>query len=131
MSRRIALLVPLLLAACAQPGNPPGPDLTTNWVGRSEADLVSTLGVPDRVHEVGGRRFLAYEARTVTGGPVVTPSLGFGLGRFSGGWGSGTAIGTGLGLSFGGGGAPVVCGASYEVQNGQVVGQTRQGPGCA
>jgi hypothetical protein len=128
MTRLLPLLTLLLLAGCAQTD----PPLETNWVGRSEAELVSGLGVPDRVFETEGRRFLAYDARSVTGGPVVTPSIGLGFGSFSGGWGRGTGIGLGTGLTFGG---PSYssgrgCGASYEVREGQVVGVTRQGPGC-
>jgi hypothetical protein len=125
--RHLLLLLPLL-AACAQAD--PAPD--ASWVGRSEADLVSNLGVPDRVFETQGRRFLAYDARGTSGGPVVTPSIGLGFGSFSGGFGRGTGIGLGTGLSFGSGsyGAGRGCGASYEVREGQVVGITRQGPGC-
>jgi len=51
----------LLLAACAQ-----GPTLDqrlSTFVGRGEADLVAALGVPVRVHEAEGRRFLQFEQR--------------------------------------------------------------------
>ena len=59
--RRILLLLPLLLAACAQ-----GPTLEqrlSTFVGRSEGDLVAELGVPVRTYETEGRRFLQYEQR--------------------------------------------------------------------
>jgi hypothetical protein len=60
--RRAFLLALLLLAAgCAQ-----GPTLQqqlSTFVGSSEADLVAQLGVPVRVHEAEGRRFLQYEQR--------------------------------------------------------------------
>jgi hypothetical protein len=130
MTRLLPLLPLALLAACAQGGDTALTD--ASWVGRSEADLVSNLGVPDRVFETGGRRFLAYDPRNVAGGPYVTPSIGLGFGSFSGGWGRGSGIGLGTGLTFGG---PSYsgsrgCGASYEVQDGQVIGVTRQGPGC-
>jgi hypothetical protein len=35
------------------------------YVGRSEADLVASLGVPARVYQTEGRRFLQYERRKV------------------------------------------------------------------
>ena len=59
--RRALLLLPLLLAACAQ-----GPTLQqrlSTFVGRSEGDVVAELGVPVRIHEAEGRRFLQYEQR--------------------------------------------------------------------
>jgi hypothetical protein len=130
MPRLPVLVLPLLLlGACAQ--TPPAPSDTV-WIGRSEADLVASLGVPTRVHEAEGRRFLAYDGQgAVASGPAVVPSIGFGVGRSSGGWGSATGIGTGLGLSFGGfGGGAQPCSTSYEVRDGQVIGATRQGPGC-
>jgi hypothetical protein len=61
MKLRAILLLPLLLAACAQ-----GPGLSerlSTWVGRSEGDLVAEFGVPVRTYEVEGRRFLQYEQR--------------------------------------------------------------------
>ncbi|HEV7264696.1 MAG TPA: hypothetical protein VGN83_07250 [Falsiroseomonas sp.] len=61
MIRRVLLLLPLLLVACAQ-----GPGLRERlsvWVGRSEGDLVAEFGVPVRTYEADGRRFLQYEQR--------------------------------------------------------------------
>ncbi len=55
------LLLPLVLAACAQ-----GPTLDqrlSTFVGRSEGDLVAALGVPARTYEADGRRFLQFENR--------------------------------------------------------------------
>jgi hypothetical protein len=121
-------LLPLLpLAACAQA--PAAPDPTT-WIGRTEAELVAALGVPSRVHEADGRRFLAYDVFG-GGGPSVVPSIGVGVGRSSGGWGSSTGFGTGLGLSFGGGGwGGGYCTTSFEIAAGRVATGMRQGPGC-
>jgi hypothetical protein len=122
--RRLLLLLPL--AACAQ--QPPAP-LPAAWVGRSEAELVAQLGVPSRVHEAEGRRFLAYDGNGASY-PAVWPSFGLGVGSASGGWGSGTAIGTGLGLSFGPFGQTGPCTTTFEVQEGRIVTATRAGPGC-
>jgi hypothetical protein len=59
--RRVLPLALLLLSGCAT-----GPTLAerlSTYVGRSEGDLVAELGVPVRVHEAEGRRFLAFERR--------------------------------------------------------------------
>jgi hypothetical protein len=125
--RALPLLPLALLAACAS--EPPAPP-SGAWIGRSEAELVGALGVPTRVYEAGGSRFLAYE-RAGTAAPAVVPSFGFGVGRASGGWGSATGFGTGLGLSFGPFGAAGPCTTSYELRDGRVVNALRQGPGCA
>jgi hypothetical protein len=112
-----------LLAACAQ--QPAGPPPIV-WVGHPEAELVAALGVPSRVYDAQGRRFLAYDS---TGSaPFVVPSLGFGFGGGSGGWGSWSGVGTGIGLSFGGGAAP--CTTTFEVQDGRVVTASQVGSGC-
>ena len=125
--RHLVLLAVLSLSACAQQ---PAAPLAGAWVGRSEAELVSALGVPTRVHETEGRRFLAYDGYGAAQ-PVVVPSIGIGGFRSSGGWGSASGIGTGLGLSFGGlGGGGGPCTTSYEVAEGRIVNAIRSGPGC-
>ncbi|WP_146216965.1 hypothetical protein [Falsiroseomonas bella] len=68
--RRAILCLPLLLAGCAQ-----GPTLQERlsvWIGRSELDLVTALGVPNRTYELEGRRFLQYEQRRTV--PVAAPA---------------------------------------------------------
>jgi hypothetical protein len=122
--RRLLLLLPL--AACTQQAPAP---LPTAWVGSSEAQLVAALGVPSRVYEADGRRFLAYDGNGATY-PAVVPSVGFGVGSVSGGWGRATGVGTGVGLSFGPFGQAGPCTTTYEVQEGRVVNGTRSGPGC-
>lgn len=122
---RRLLLLPLLLAACAQPPPLPAFDAT----GLTEGELVARLGVPTGSYRVEDRRFLTYTTQD-SAGPAVTPSIGLGLGRYSGGWGSGTAIGTGLGLSFGGAAPAEPCTTTYELRDGRVIGTTRQGAGC-
>ena len=121
-------LLPLLtLVACAQAPAAPDP---TAWIGRTEGELVAALGVPTRVHDAEGRRFLAYD--TVAGGSSVVPSIGLGVGRSTGGWGSATGIGTGVGLSFGSfGGGGGVCTTSFELVEGRVAAGQRQGSGCS
>lgn len=130
--RRLALLLPLpLIAACAQV--PPAPDATA-WIGRSEGELVSALGVPSRVWEAEGRRVLAYDGHGApTAAPMVVPSIGFGVGRSTGGWGRSTGVGIGTGLTFGGfgGGVAQPCSTNYEIRDGRVIGAISQPPGCS
>lgn len=80
--RLAALALPLVLIGCAQ-----GPGLETRlstFVGQGEADLVAALGVPTRVHEADGRRFLQFEQRrTVAVAGPPTPYYG----PFYGPWG--------------------------------------------
>jgi hypothetical protein len=122
--RRLLLLLPL--AACAQ--QPPAP-LPAAWVGRSEAELVAELGVPSRVHEADGRRFLAYDGNGAAY-PLVWPSIGFGVGSVSGGWGHATGVGTGVGLSLGPFGQTGPCTTTYEIRDGRIIAAGRSGPGC-
>lgn len=120
MHPKLPLLAPLLvLAACAQPVPP------LDATGLTEAELVQRLGVPVGSYEAEGRRFLTFEQQGGSA-PGVSPSIGFGVGRFGGG----TAFGTGIGLGFGGGGAPRSCTSTFELREGRVVGATRQGTGC-
>ncbi|MGG5821294.1 hypothetical protein [Falsiroseomonas sp. HW251] len=120
--RRLLVLLPL--AACAAP--PPAPDPNA-WIGRQEGDLVATLGVPSRVYEAEGRRFLAYDVAGAPA-PFLMPSIGIGGFRSSGGWGSASGIGTGLGLSFGSfGGASGPCTTTFEVRQGIVATAGRAG----
>ena len=86
---RTALLLPLLLAACAT-----GPDRATvlnGLVGQDETSLVRQLGVPTRTADTPGHRFLAYTERRadyIPGGPFFG---GFGYGGY-GGFGYGGAF---------------------------------------
>jgi len=99
------------------------------FVGRSEAELVSALGVPTRVYDQDGRRVLSYDGAGAAQ-PAVVPSIGLGFGRSSFGWGSATGVGIGTGLTFGSFGGSQPCTTSYEIRDGLVLGATRSGPGC-
>ncbi len=94
-------------------------------IGRSEAELVATLGVPARTHDAEGRRFLQYEdRRLVSYGGSPYGGFGYGFGR----------RGYGLGVGFGGGYGPVVetraCDLTFEVRAGRVVGFSARGNAC-
>ncbi len=74
--RRVLLVLPLLLAACAT-----GPSLQERlapFVGRSEGDLVAALGVPTRTYQADGRKFLQYEQRWTQ----VVPGSFYGTGPY-------------------------------------------------
>ena len=117
--RRTLILLPLLLAACAQ-----GPGLQERlsaWVGRSEADLVAELGVPVRTYETEGRRFLQFEQwRTVAVSqpywdrPMFTP-----WGPRYGAWGGG-------GVAY----ATIGCDITFEMRERRVASFSFRGEGC-
>ncbi len=67
----------LCSSALAAAGCATGPTLEQRllpFVGRSEGDLVASLGVPERTYEVEGRKFLTFEDRRsfiVAGDPFL------------------------------------------------------------
>lgn len=74
-----------MLAACA--GSTPAEfdrGMST-YVGQPETRLVEGLGVPPRVYETGGRRFLEYDF----GSTAVPASSGFSFGLGAGSFGGG------------------------------------------
>jgi hypothetical protein len=86
--RRLLLILPLLAASCAT--EPPLEARLQPLVGKTEAELVQALGVPNTTYEADGNRFLQYEDRTSTvypgdpfwggpyrrfGGPIYSPPL--------------------------------------------------------
>lgn len=112
------LLLPLLLAACAQ-----GPGLSERlspWIGRSEGDLVAEFGVPVRVHEADGRRFLLFEQRRT----VLVAQPGFDRPYFSpwgprfGPWPPPPAQ------------AVLTCEITFAIRAGRVEGVSHRGEGC-
>ena len=56
----------LALAACQTGPSPQRIAFLNTLIGRSETDLVRTLGVPNRSVETGGHKFLAYRQQDVT-----------------------------------------------------------------
>jgi hypothetical protein len=125
--------IPLLLAlsACADTGAADR-QLATH-VGRTESELVASLGVPTRTHEVDGRRFLSYDYLGGTSSrSSIQPSIGLGFGRTSWRGGSATGIGVGTGLGFSSFPAPSEsCSTTFELREGRVIGFRREGPGCS
>lgn len=112
----------LALAGCASGGVEDVEARLGQLVGVPEAELVRRLGVPQRVHDADGRRFLAY----VEYWPAM-PSpryAAFGMG----GWHRG-----GMGMGFGYSIPPSsekFCEATFEVNAGRVAGFALRGTAC-
>lgn len=128
----LACLAAFALASCARLTPEAYNARMAGFVGRSEAELVTALGVPARTHEVEGRRFLQYEERSI----VTYPGDGFygpGYGAFGyGGFGRrrfGPAFG-----HYGGGFGPVIetraCDVTFELRGGRVAGFVARGNDC-
>ena len=79
------------------------------YVGRSEGDLVASLGVPARSFQVGNRRFLQYERRRV----LAESYPGWGWR-----WGGGANIQT------------LDCSTTFEIVDGRVESFTSRGNDC-
>jgi hypothetical protein len=74
--RKLLFLLPLLATACAT-----GPGLQSrmaSYIGDSKAQLVQTLGVPDKQITAGGADYLAYDRHHVEFTPGFTTFAGFG-----------------------------------------------------
>ncbi|MBP0491334.1 hypothetical protein [Roseomonas indoligenes] len=125
MRRALALLPMLALTACAT--RPTLDERLATFVGRSELELVSALGVPTRHYETGGEKFLQYdEQRTVAlpGGFAGGPFIGsVGRGFYGGGFYGGGFVGTTY--------APVQCDVTFALREGRVSGYSFRGQGCA
>jgi hypothetical protein len=122
-----------LLAACGN-GTAEFDRRNASYVGQPEVRLVEELGVPHRIYETEGRRFLEYEFSSAAAPASPAFSLGFGAGSFSGGrhgWGSGFGTGLGVGIPLGGSRyEPIPCIVTFEVRDGRVLDFRRQGEGC-
>lgn len=119
MRHTLPLLSLLALSACAV-----GPSLDerlATYVGRSELELVSTLGVPTRSYETGGQKFLQYEDNRT----VAVPG-GFVGGPWGGPWGRGYYGGFSTTAY-----APVQCDVTFALREGRVASYVYRGQGCA
>ncbi|WP_426959307.1 hypothetical protein [Muricoccus radiodurans] len=113
---RALLLAPLLLAACAT--GPTLPERLATYVGRSEAELVGSLGVPVRTYDAGGQRFLQFEERRNVAMPGDTFLYGRGL------YGARAWVGSPAAY------VPVQCDLTFALRAGRVEGFSYRGDGC-
>lgn len=122
--RVLPLLGALALAACATTA---GFDARMQrLVGLSEGDLVQALGVPEADFTTPeGRRFLQYERLGIRS-PQPVPTVGFGVGGWRGGYGTGIGFGTVVPLYA----PPPECRVTFEIRGGRVAGFSRAGSGC-
>jgi hypothetical protein len=125
--RTAGLACALALSACAYP-NPQHVAAMNALVGKSESDLVRTLGVPSRTYDTGGHRFLAYSRSKLE----TIPGSGFGPWWGGGGYWGGGYWGGGWG---GWGGFPpeIVqrdCETTFDLLNGTVQSWTFRGNDC-
>jgi hypothetical protein len=125
--RKAAILAGVLtLSACAYP-NPQHVAHLDTLIGKSEADLVRSEGVPNRTYEAGGHKFLAYSRarlETIPGDPGFGP-YGYG-GYWGGGWG-------GWGGGWGGFPPEIIqrdCETTFEIGNGVVLHWSFRGNAC-
>jgi hypothetical protein len=121
--RGIVLAAILVLAGCANVARQRLEARLGELVGSGEAELVRRVGVPARVYNADGRRFLAY----VELWPDVayTPWTGFGYG-FGGRH-------SGVGMAYGVGSPQFIdrfCEATFEVAAGRVVAMGIRGNSC-
>lgn len=116
----LALLLAAPLAGCAT--GPTFEQRMATFVGRSEADLVATLGVPVRTYETGGRRFLQFEQRAT----VLVPGDPWGFGP----WGFGPPWGYRRPWAVPPSYAVVGCDLTFALREGRVESFTARGQGC-
>ena len=122
MNRAAAIALLLLLAACDPYALQRREAALTRFVGKTEPELVRSLGVPTRSFETGGRRFLAYDEGSVD---IVSPlepwrPPGFGWGGFGWGYGGG----------FPAQAVQLLCETTFEVAAGRVIGFSLRGNAC-
>jgi hypothetical protein len=113
-ARRMVLLLPLLVAACAGPGTVT--DQRARYgamVGRSEAELTQSFGQPTRRENIEGHAFLIYEQSD------VWPGNGGGT------WSQPTGLGR-----HGSGAVAFECRATFVVVAGVVSAYSLSGSGC-
>ena len=89
LAKIMSVAAVLALAGCAYP-NAQHVAAMNALVGKSETDVVKTLGVPSRAIETGGHKYLAYsrsKIETIPGDYGFGPGWGWGWGHWGGGWG--------------------------------------------
>ena len=126
LARTGALAALALLAGCAYP-NPQHVAQLNALVGKSEPDLLRTYGVPNRVYDTSGLRFVTYSVNRIESIPGDYGS-GFGYGGF--GYGG---FGYGYGGGFGGFGPEIVqrdCNTTFELRAGVVQSYSLRGNDC-
>ena len=135
LSLAVLLAAPALLAACAGEGPGDVDRGLATYVGQPEIRLVEGLGVPQRIYDGEGQRFLEYDLTSST--PPAASGLSFGIGAgsfgYGGGYGRGRGVGTGIGLGFplgGGGYAAEPCLVTFELRDGRVFNFRRTGDNC-
>ena len=117
--RAFALAVAMLLAGCADYGLQQRQAYLTQFVGQDESEVIRVFGVPPRVYEADGHRFIAYiEQRTDVIPAWYQPG-------WNGGW---------FGPPPWGGGPPEViqrvCVTTFEISAGKVASFSLQGNAC-
>lgn len=80
--------------------------------GMSEAALVEKFGPPDRVYDVGGKRYISYISRSTYAEPDTT--------FYGGTYGGGVGLGTGIGMGNGGRYRVRECENTFVLANGVV-----------
>jgi len=124
MHRILALTLAclVLLAGCAPTRQERLAELN-KLVGKTEAEVVSALGVPTRTYEANGIRFVAYDERRLG----LAPATVYG-GPWGGPWGAYGWYGGGF-VSY-----PVTvertCETTFELAGGVVRAVALHGPGC-
>ena len=125
--RRILLVGILLLAGC-EPGVSRSTYLS-QFIGRTEPELIAAVGVPVRSIESGGVKFLAYSDRRVE---IIPGTPGFpGYGPAFGPYGRG--YGSGYGYGFGGLPPQAIerdCETTFELVGNRVRSFTLRGNAC-
>lgn len=76
--RRVAILIAVLALAACGPTVQERTEALQRYVGQPEAMVVQQFGVPDRVYEAGGIKFLAYEQRRLGFAPGIYGAAPYG-----------------------------------------------------
>jgi len=93
----------------------------TSLVGQPEAELVRSMGVPNRSYETGGRKFVAYDRRsTVFFGASPFGGYGYGYGFF----------GPGVYTGFPAEAVERRCETTFEIGAGRVLSWIDRGNAC-